>query len=65
MYYLIVVDKDLAASRRRLRVAGTTSLTEMTSWKVEDPDYSVMLNNKKVKSGGARVRGRSLCWFYK
>lgn len=63
MNHLIVVDEDLAASRRRLRVAGMISLTEMTSWKVEDPDYSVMLNSKKVESGGARVRGRSLCRF--
>jgi hypothetical protein len=42
MQHLIVVDEDLAASRRRLRVAGMISLAEMTSWKVEDPDYSMM-----------------------
>jgi hypothetical protein len=64
MHHLIVVDEDLAASRRRLRVAGMISLTEMTSWKVEDSDYSLMLNNKKVKLGGAKVRGRSLRRFY-
>ena len=60
MHHLIVVDEDLAASRRRLRVAVMLSLTEKTSWKVEDTGYSVILKNKKVKSGGVKF-GKWAC----